>query len=133
MGYLRYPTGEEILAIHARIIDATGGIHGVLDKSLLASLIKKPQLSLAGKEQFPGIWVKAAVYLDSFARYQVFADGNKRTGAAAASRFLYINGRRFHPSNNLVRDYVLKVASKRKSIKNIARWIRQHSAVHGDI
>ncbi|MBI3305432.1 type II toxin-antitoxin system death-on-curing family toxin [Candidatus Parcubacteria bacterium] len=80
---MNYLTGEEILAIHSEIIDQTGGLHGVRDAGLLASILERPKTAFGGKEMHRGLFKKAAVYMEGLARYHVFTDGNKRTAIAA--------------------------------------------------
>lgn len=48
--------------MHSMAIDETGGAHGVRDYHALLSLEKSPRQSAFGKELFPTIHEKAAVY-----------------------------------------------------------------------
>lgn len=76
--------------IHAKIIDETGGAHGIREIGLLVSATERPKASFGGTELYPTLFPKAAAYLESLARYHVFVDGNKRTSIAASNRFLFI-------------------------------------------
>ena len=124
---MKYLKGEEILVIHARIIDATGGLHGIRDINLLASLVERPKLKLGGKEQFRGIFQKAATYFESLARYHVFVDGNKRTAIASAARFLNINGYDLNTTNKEVEKFVLNIVVDKLDTKTIANWLKENS------
>ena len=124
---MRYVNGEEILVLHARILDATGGAHGVRDAHLLASLLEKPKMRFGGKELYAGIFRKAAVYLEGLATYHVFIDGNKRTAFAAAARFLFLNGYALAVTNNQVEKFVLGVALKKHDVEAITKWLERHS------
>ena len=73
---MEYLTPEEILIIHARIIDEIGGLHGVRDIGLLVSLCERPRSAFAGKEFYLGIHRRAAVLMEALAQYHVFVDGN---------------------------------------------------------
>ncbi|MBI3626432.1 type II toxin-antitoxin system death-on-curing family toxin [Candidatus Uhrbacteria bacterium] len=124
MNYLR---AEDILVIHSEIIDQTGGLHGVRDVGFLASIINKPQTKFSGKELYAGKLKKAAVYLESIAKYHVFFDGNKRTSIITAARFLFINGLELAANNLELENFVLRVVTNNLSIDEIAKWFKKHS------
>ena len=109
---MKYLTAEEILIIHSEVIDRTGGIHGIRDVGLLASIASKPRSKFGGRELFKGVFKKSGAYLESLIRYHVFTGGNKRTGATAAARFLLINGYELTATNKEPEQFVLKVAGK---------------------
>lgn len=124
---MRYLSGEEVLAIHNDIIDQTGGLHGVRDLHLFASLLEKPKQRLGGHELYADIWKKAAVSLEGFARYHVFVDGNKRTAFAVAARFLFLNGYDLRVLQKFVVRFMLDVAKKKKDTQQIATWLKRYS------
>ncbi len=124
---MKYLAGEEILVIHSEIIDVTGGLHGIRDAGLFTSIVKKPKAAFGGQELYRGVFKKAAVCLESFVRYHVFLDGNKRTGFAAAVRFLFLNGFEFAAANKEVENFVLKIAVKKLDLNEIAAWLKKHS------
>lgn len=124
---MKYITPQDILVIHARIIDETGGSHGVRDVGLLLSAIERPLARFGGKELYKTVFDKAAVYVDSLARHHVFIDGNKRTAIAAAVRFLFINRITLNASNTDVVAFMLRVVVKKLSLKQIATWLARHS------
>lgn len=124
---MRYLTGEEILIIHSEIIDETGGLHRVRDAGLLISIIEKPKASFGGKELYKNVFEKAAAYLESFATYHIFVDGNKRTAIAAAVRFLFLSGYDIVAQNKEIEALTLGVALKKLSVKEIAAWLKKHS------
>lgn len=124
---VKYLTGEDILVIHARIIDRTGGGHGVCDVGLLASLAERPKSAFGGMEFHAGIFTKAAVYLESIACYHVFVDGNKRTAIAAVARFLFVNGYEFIAAGEMAEAFVLQVATRKVEPTDIAVWLKKNS------
>lgn len=124
---MKYLTPQDILVIHARIIDETGGSHGIRDTGLLVSLVERPKAAFGGKEMYPGIFEKAAVYLESLVSYYVFVDGNKRAGIAAAARFLFLNGYTLQANNKQVETFVLKIAEEKLEIRAIAAWFKKHA------
>ena len=124
---MKYLTPQDILVIHARIIDETGGSHGIRDTGLLISLAERPRTSFGGREMYEGIFKKAAVYLESLVRYHVFIDGNIRTGIAAAARFLFLNGYVLSVSNKVVEKFVLQTTEGKPNLEMIAAWFRKHA------
>lgn len=124
---MRYPTPEDILVIHAKIIDEIGGSHGIRDLNLLISVTNRPKTAFGGKEMYPTIFDKAATYLEGLVKYHVFVDGNKRTAIAASARFLSINGFELSASNKEVEEFVLKIATHKQEIAEIAAWFKKHS------
>lgn len=123
----RYLTGEEVLYIHHQIIELVGGSHGVRDMNLFLSTIERPQTAVFGEEQFPTLFDKAATYLENFSQYQLFVDGNKRTGLAAATRFLYVNGFELTADNKEAERFVMTVATKKVDFSDITNWLEAHS------
>lgn len=124
-----YLTAQEILVLHAFIVDEIGGMHGLRDAHLFQSLVERPKISFGEKEMFPTIYAKAAVYLESLARYHVFVDGNKRTSLAATARFLHINGCELTATDSQAEKFVLKAAQGHASLKEIFEWIRKYSTL----
>lgn len=124
---MKYLTAQDILVLHARIIDATGGLHGTREIGLLMSLTGRPKTKLGDKEPYRGIFGKSAVYLESLARGHVFVDGNKRTAIAAAARFLFLNGYQLAATNKAVEEFVLDVVTKKLDLETITKWLKTHS------
>ncbi len=124
---MRYLSAEDILILHAFVVDATGGSHGVRDVGLLKSIAHKPQSQFGGKELYTGVFKKAAVLLESITNYHVFIDGNKRTAFTIAARFLYLNGYEFTPTNKDAEKTVLKVATKKISLAELEAWLKKNS------
>lgn len=124
---MRYLSAEEILVLHALVVDETGGSHGVRDAHLLASIAHKPQARFDGKELYGDIFHKAAVLLEAIANYHVFLDGNKRTAFIVASRFLYLNRYEFTANKKEAEKVVLAVATKHFKLEELSQWLKKHS------
>ena len=94
---IRYLTHEHILLLHEQVLVIRNGIPEdptILEPSLVASVPIGPQTAYFGVEQYPGLFVKAAVMLRSLAGAQLFVTGNKRTGWEVVRVFLGWNGYR---------------------------------------
>ena len=56
------------------------GLCGENEPGYIDYMAEKPFQYAYGQELYPGIFMKAACYLEGFATHQYFSDGNKRTG-----------------------------------------------------
>lgn len=124
---MQYLSAADILAIHDRIIEETGGMLGVREANLLQSIAQRPKTAFGGVEQFPDIFTKAAVYLESIATYHVFLDGNKRTALSAAAVFLHMNGFSASFPTAVTEHFMLAAAQRHRSLEDIAAWLKKHS------
>lgn len=61
----RFLTVEEVLTVHERVIDESGGSHGVQDKGLLESAVMRPQTTFAGEHLYPDLFSQASALLES--------------------------------------------------------------------
>lgn len=124
---MQYLRAEEILIIHDETIEKEGGLLGVRDMGLLLSVVERPKMSMMGQEFYSDIFSKAAALLEGIATYHVFADGNKRTAFMSCGTFLGLNGHELVAPNDAAYRFVLSVAVKKKSIKEIAAWLKKYS------
>lgn len=127
---MRYLTAEELLVLHALVVDEFGGSHGVRDIELLKSIIHKPRSSFGGKDLYPTLHQKAATLCEAIVNYHVFVDGNKRTALIAVARFLAVNDYELTATNKAVEKAILDVATKKMDTEVLARWLKTHSKKH---
>ena len=50
---MKYPTRHIILLLHKRLIEKTGGSHGLRDSAFLDSALDQPRMTFAGQERYP--------------------------------------------------------------------------------
>lgn len=124
---MKYLEADYVLVIRAKIIDATGGSHGVRDVGVVASAADRPKASFAGKDLYWTVFHKATAYFESVAFFHPFIDGNKRTAVAIATRFLFLNGYVLDVSNSMMEKFVLDAVVKKYKLKRIADWLKKHS------
>ena len=124
MTYLKY---EEVLIIHAKIIDETGGLHGVRDIHRIKSLIERPKMQFGGKDLYLFMFKKASVYFESCAHDHPFVDGNKRTDISIVARFLFLNGFELTATNAKLEGFVLNTVVKKYPLEKMADWFKKHS------
>jgi death-on-curing protein len=120
-------TALQILFIHARLIDTTGGEHGVRDLGLLESAVARTQATFDGKELYPDLFQKAAALMQSLGHNHPFMDGNKRTAITAASLFLIQNGRRLQTTNEALEVFTFLVVNEQPSLDEMASWFQSHT------
>lgn len=123
---MRYLTAEEVLAVHDRILAAIGGRKGIRDIRLLQSITERPKTGMMGVEFYPDVFSKAAAYLEGIATYHVFTDGNKRTAITVTSLFLRANGYTLTMPQDQGYRFILAVAQKKKTIKEITAWLKKY-------
>ena len=83
----RFPTIEDVIAIHDDQIAQFGGSYGLRDEGGLESALLRPQIGY-----YDGIVEEAAAMMESIAMNHPFVDGNKRTAFFATDTFLRLNG-----------------------------------------
>ena len=122
-----YLTAERILQIHSMLIDETGGSHGLRDTNTVLSVEQMPQQMAFGKELYPTMFLKAAVYARSIVMNHPFIDGNKRTGITAAFVFLERNGYVSTAKEGEIEEFALKIVTEKLSLEIIANWFKKNS------
>lgn len=122
-----YVSIGDVLAIEATLIELYGGTEGVRDISLVESALARPQASFGGYEAYPTLFEKAAVLLQGLIKNHGFVDGNKRTGVAAMSIFVTLNGRKLSVTDSQLEKLAVKVATDELNIEEIASWLKKHS------
>lgn len=120
-------TPQELLFIHARLIDTTGGEHGLRDLGLLESAVARPRATFDGKELYPNLFLKAAALMESLAQNHPFVDGNKRTAMTASALFLRQNSHRLEVTNDELVQFTFFVVMHHPPLTDIATWLAQHT------
>lgn len=128
----RYLTAEQVLFIHARLIDETGGEHGLRDLGVLQAAAARPRATFDGKELYPDLFQKAAALMQSLVNGHPFLDGNKRTGITAAAIFLQINGVKLNSDDQTIVKFTMEVAQSQHDINAIAAWLHHETDSHED-
>lgn len=119
-----YLSVEQVLFLHDRLIEETGGEHGVRDLGGLESALARPQAAFGDTEFYPDIFAKAAVLMDGLTRNHAFIDGNKRIRISTAVLFLQVNGCRLTATNSELEEFTLRVTTMKPDIAEIAEWFR---------
>lgn len=117
---------EQILRIHASLIETTGGSDGIRDEGMLDLALKNPFQSFGGKELYPSIQSKAARLCFGLVKNNAMIDGNKRLGAHVMLVFLSLNGYELSYSQKELSGVILALASGDIGEKEILQWIIEH-------
>lgn len=119
-------TAEDVIAIHSRVIEKSGGLDGLRDRDILESAISAPLQSFGGKELFPTDLQKIARVGFGLAANHAFLDGNKRIGAMVVQLLLKWNGYALHLQQGELADLFIAIADGSAKEEDLLRWIKQH-------
>lgn len=125
---MNYLSSEEILLIHHQLIERFSGSHGVRDINRIKSVAIAPAQEVFGKEQYIGIFNKAAVYIRNIVIDHPFIDGNKRTAISCAVMFLKKNNHIFRANLGEIEDFMVKMVVNKLEVLEIAEWLKDHSS-----
>ena len=103
-------TVNDIMFLHEKIIDKTGGIRGVRDVGLLELAVNSLFVSFDGEDLYRTVEEKAKQLCNSLIRNHPFLDGNKRIGILAMLVFLDLNGKRLNITNEEIISLGLNTA-----------------------
>ena len=117
---------EQIIALNLRAIRKDGGIHGVLNRSLLLSATAMPRVTFDGQYLHESAAAMAGAYLFHFCQAHAFCDGNKRTAVLAAVVFLDLNGYDIEVNDDEFEELVLGVASHTIDKGHVMKFFEKH-------
>lgn len=100
---------EYVIKTHDKIIEISGGAHGVRDEGLIESVLSHVQ----NDDYYPTYIDKLTHIVFSLTMNHAFADGNKRSAIALGGFFLALNG-----YENRVGTFILEM-------ENIVLWTAQ--------
>jgi death-on-curing protein len=123
---MRYLTLGEVLELHRRIIQQTGGASGVRNLAALESAVAQPRMTFEGKDLYPTLADKAAALVFFIVQNHPYLDGNKRCGHAAMETFLVLNGKEIKAPVDEVEKIIMKMASGKFSRKNFVDWLAEY-------
>jgi death on curing protein len=118
-----YPTVEETLAVHTRLISKFGGSDGIRDRGALESALAKPQSGY-----YADLIQEAAALWESLSQNHPFVDGNKRVAITMTAAFLRVNGYRLEFDDVEAYGFLIELyESGRMRFDELDRWLRQHT------
>ena len=123
---MRYLTVAEVVELHRRLLQATGGASRIHDFGALESAIAQPKATVAGRDVYPSLAEKAAALAFSLVQNHPFVDGNKRAGHAAMETFLVLNGSEIDAPVDDQERLVLDLAAGRVGRGDLTDWLHRH-------
>jgi len=117
---------EQVLMLHERLIEATGGSKGIRDEGLLDSALSNPFQSFGGEELYPSVQAKASQLCYGLVKNHAMLDGNKRLGTHVMLVFLALNGYDLEYSQKELSDIILALAAGEVRADDLLQWIIEH-------
>ena len=117
---------QEVLAIHAKLIDEFGGSRGLRDEGALESAL----IAAENRAYYERVELSicAATYAFHLSQAHAFIDGNKRVAAAVAEIFLELNGASLNATNDEVVTLFLRIAASELSRDEVESFFAQRVA-----
>ena len=103
-------TVNDIILLHEKIINKTGGIKGIRDIGLLEMAVSSPFASFGGEDLYKTVEEKAKQLCNSLIKNHPFLDGNKRIGILAMLVFLDLNKKKISITNEQIISLGLNTA-----------------------
>lgn len=114
-------THDELLEIHARLIERFGGEAGIRDLGLLDSALFRPQTGY-----YEDLVEMSAALFESLIMNHPFVDGNKRVAFFATDVFLRLNGYKLEVSANEAHPFLIGLLEEGEcNYENLLPWIRR--------
>ena len=120
-------TADDVILIHSRIIQTTGGIEGLRDRTGLEAAIASPLQSFGGEDLFPSDIEKIARIGFGLASNHAFLDGNKRIGAMMTQLLLEWNGYQLRLKQGELADMFIAIADGTSNEQDLLNWIQEHT------
>jgi death on curing protein len=118
-----YPTLEEVIAVHARLIARFGGSLGIRDRGALESALARPRSGY-----YNDIIQEAAARWESLSQNHPFIDGNKRVAVTVTAAFLKVNGYRLEFDDIEAFSFLVAIyETGRQRFEELEAWLRQHA------
>lgn len=127
---IRYLTERELVMINTMQIQRYSPDEqiGVKEPTALNMCVSLPKQDVFGKELYPTLFDKAAIFYQKLVQKHYFYNGNKRTALVALHTFLRLNGVTLQVSNEEIEDYTVAVAiDQTLTWEVIATWLADHS------
>ncbi len=118
---------RDIIKLHSKMIEATGGSSGIRDIGLVESALNRCHSSFGGQDMYPEMIRKISVVTYSLVNNHGFIDGNKRVGIAVMLILLKLNSFQISYSQSELVELGLGIASGIIKEDEIEQWIMHHT------
>ena len=118
---------DDVIALHSRVIQTSGGIDGLRDRAgLEAAAIAAPLQAFGGQALFPSMFEKIARLGYGLAANHAFIDGNKRIGAMMTQLLLKWNGFQLELQTGELSEMFIAIADGRADEAALLLWLQKH-------
>lgn len=117
---------EDVIAIHRRVVQTSGGLDGLRDRDGLEAAIAAPLQTFGDEELFPTDIEKIARLGYGLAANHVFIDGNKRIGAMMTQLLLQWNGYHLSLREGELAEMFISIADGTPDLQDLRLWIQNH-------
>ena len=119
-------SAEDVILIHSRVIEGSGGLDGLRDRDGLEAAVSAPMQTFDGKELYPTDLEKIARLGFGLASNHAFVDGNKRIGAMMTQLLLKWNGYDLTLRSGELAEMFIAIANGAAKEKNLLDWLTAH-------
>lgn len=119
-------SAEDILLIHSRVIEGSGGLDGLRDSAGLEAAVFAPMQTFDGQELYPSVIEKIARLGFGLASNHAFVDGNKRISAMMTQLLLKWNGYDLTLRTGELADMFIAIADGTAKGKDLLDWVYAH-------
>lgn len=119
-------TLNQVIKLHKRVIEQSGGAIGIRNQEGLESALAQPLMSYADYELYPTLIEKVAALGFSLINNHPFVDGNKRIGHAALEVTLLMNGYEIQADLDSQEAVILAVAASKLNRQDFLDWLQEH-------
>jgi len=119
---------EQLLEIHAVVIQETGGSNGLRDLGRLEAALATQTQNVFGEELYSNLIEKAAALIRGIIADHPFVDGNNRTAILTGLTFLKLNDIEFTAPEGVIEEFAVKIAIDKLDVLEIASWLVDFSA-----
>ncbi|MGE0003324.1 MAG: type II toxin-antitoxin system death-on-curing family toxin [Candidatus Izemoplasmatales bacterium] len=117
-------TAALVISLHHRMIETSGGMHGVRDLSLLDSAIASIYQTFDKKDLYPTLLQKICRLSYNLNTSHAFIDGNKRISMHMLALMLRFNEFNYRPTNEEVIDVGQQVANHQMDYEDLLEWVQ---------
>ena len=119
-----YPSIEDVISAHGRLIERFGGAAGLRDRAALESALARPQTGY-----YADLIQEAAALWESLSQNHPFLDGNKRTAVTVTAAFLRVNGYKLAFDDMAAFQFLTELYANRKfRFGELEGWLREHAS-----
>ena len=119
-------TADDVIQIHSRVIQRSGGMDGLRDRASLEAAVSAPMQSFGGQDLYPTTVEKIARLGYGLASNHAFVDGNKRIGAMMTQLLLKWNGFQMSLRSGELADMFIAIADGSAKETDLLAWIQEH-------